>query len=643
MNLVVSEHDSCILSPNMASNLKYISQYSKNSEKRSFADDLTALMALDAPSERFLIELLKVQCRTAGADGGVLVRFGKQERFEVLAAYPPPKTKGVGPKWFSTVAKNARWIQDHGQTVIKQEISPEQTGDFSNRQVIIIPIKKENTVSGAAAFVVRIKKPGDITLYQDRLEITPFLINFYEMRWMVKDRHAALHRMGGVLELLSTVNQSRRFMSAAMALCNESATRWHCSRVSLGFLKGRYVHVRAMSHTDKFNRKMKLLQGIEAAMEECLDQDIEVIHPAPADETAISRAAAELSKDHGPAVVLSLPLRQDNEVPAVLTLERPPNRPFTLDEIEAIRLSCDLCAPRIVELEEYDRWFGARMVTSVRSGLSRFLGPKHTGLKVWAVLIFSLAIFLTFGRGEYRAESSFVFESTIHQVVVSPIDSFIKNVSVSPGNKVEAEKTVLGELDTSELRLKLAALKAEQLGYQKKIDASIRDRQTVESQIAQAKYDKVAAEISLLELNIRQATLRAPITGRIISEDLNRQIGAPVEKGQVLFEIAGIDSLRAELYVPEDLIADVHEGQKGELAAVGHPEQRIRFVVEVINPMADVVNNHNVFKVRARLMDSREWMRPGMEGTARISLGRKRYAWLGSRRLINWLRMKLWF
>ena len=627
----------------MASNLKYISQYSKSSEKQPFSDELAALMALDVPSERFLVELLNVQCRTTGVDGGVLIRFSKQDRFEVLAVYPPPRAKGVGAKWISTVAKYVRQIRDHGHTVIKPELSAKQTGDAPERQVIIIPIKKENSVTGAAAFVVRIKRPGDLMLCRDRLEITPFLINFYEMRWMVKDRYAALHRMGGVLELLSTVNQSRRFMSAAMALCNESAARWHCSRVSLGFLKGRYVHVRAMSHTDKFNRKMKLLQDIEAAMEECLDQDIEVIHPAPVDETAISRAAAGLSKDHGPAVVLSLPLRQDGEVPAVLTLERPPGHPFTLDEIEAIRLSCDLCAPRLMGLEEHDRWVGARMVSSARSGLKLFLGPKHTGLKVWALLIFSLGIFLTYGRGEYRAESSFVFESTIHQVVASPIDSFIKSVSVSPGNKVAAEKTILGELDTSELRLKLASLKAEQLGYQKKIAASIRDRQTVESQIAQAKYDKVAAEIRLLELNIRQATLRAPITGRIISEDLKRQIGAPVEKGQVLFEIAGIESLRAELYVPEDLIADVHEGQEGELAAVGHPEQRIRFVVEVINPMADVVNNHNVFKVRARLIDSREWMRPGMEGTARISLGRKGYAWLGSRRLINWLRMKLWF
>ena len=275
--------------------------------------------------------------------------------------------------------------------------------------------------------------------------------------------------------------------------------------------------------------------------------------------------------------------------------------------------------------------------------MGQLLGPKYTWLKVWAVLIFSLGTFLTFGKGEYRVESPFVFESTIHQVVASPIDTFIKSVSVTPGDEVEAGKTILGVLETSELRLKLAALKAEQLGYQKEIATSIRDRKTVESQIAQAHNDKVAAETRLLEQHIGQATLVAPITGRIISEDLKRQIGAPVEKGKILFEIASIESLRAELYVPEEFIADVSEGQEGELASVGHPDQRIRFVVERINPIADVLNQRNVFKVRARLLEQLKWMRPGMEGIAKISAGKKRCLWIGARRIVNWLRMKLWF
>jgi hypothetical protein len=55
-----------------------------------------------------------------------------------------------------------------------------------------------------------------------------------------------------------------------------------------------------------------------------------------------------------------------------------------------------------------------------------------------------------------------------------------------------------------------------------------------------------------------------------------------------------------------------------------------------------VVDHQNVFKVRVQLLEQRDWMRPGMEGIAKISVGKKRYVWLWSHRLTNWLRMKLW-
>jgi len=46
--------------------------------------------------------------------------------------------------------------------------------------------------------------------------------------------------------------------------------------------------------------------------------------------------------------------------------------------------------------------------------------------------------------------------------------------------------------------------------------------------------------------------------------------------------------------------------------------------------------------VRARLLEQHAWMRPGMEGIAKIMAGKKHYLWIGFHRLTNWLRMKLW-
>ncbi|MEI8197035.1 MAG: hypothetical protein WCI73_14140, partial [Phycisphaerae bacterium] len=108
-------------------------------------------------------------------------------------------------------------------------------------------------------------------------------------------RIADLERLRVAIETLSQVNDPDRFTAAAMSLCNQLAARWKAERTSLGFLKGRYVRLVALSHTEKFTRQMRLVQDLEATMEECLDQDVEIVHPATADVGFVSRATAHLA------------------------------------------------------------------------------------------------------------------------------------------------------------------------------------------------------------------------------------------------------------------------------------------------------------------------------------------------------------
>jgi multidrug resistance efflux pump len=170
----------------------------------------------------------------------------------------------------------------------------------------------------------------------------------------------------------------------------------------------------------------------------------------------------------------------------------------------------------------------------------------------------------------------------------------------------------------------------------------MRDNETAQAQIAQANADKAQAQIDLLNYQIGQANLISPIGGIVVKGDLKHQIGVPVKAGDVLFEVCPLEFLRAQLMFPEDLIFYIEVGQKGKLATASYPGQPIKFVVERINPMAEVVNQRNVFKVRVRLLETYPWMRPGMEGVAKVSVGKRRYIWIWTRKITNWIRMKLW-
>ena len=109
-------------------------------------------------------------------------------------------------------------------------------------------------------------------------------------------------------------------------------------------------------------------------------------------------------------------------------------------------------------------------------------------------------------------------------------------------------------------------------------------------------------------------------------------------------------ALRAELSVPEDQVSEMlsigqNNGRwKGILKTTSYPDRPIRFTVERINPIATVSGTKNAFKVRAIIepQDMQPWMRPGMEGLAKVEITKARYAWIWTHRLVNWVRMKLW-
>jgi len=508
-----------------------------------------------------LHNLLVVQCHLVSAWAGAVLRFDPAGRVEVLAAYPPLPKDSPAPVWLAQAVESGREL--------------------------------EHTDSAA------------IEAGREKLELTGSLLSMYQMRLLLQQRELNLHRLQLAMTVLAAVNMQEKFAGSAMALCNEVAAQWQADRVSLGLHKGRYIHLQAMSHTEKFSRKMQLVQDIESAMEECLDQDIEILTPA-------------------------------------VTIERTQDKPFSDDEVEALRLLSDLTTARLINLYERDRWFGARFAAWAKRGLAAVIGPKHTWLKLAVGGVLLAIILLTTLKGDYQADAPFVLQAATRQIISAPYDGFLASVSVQPGSKVQANQTLLGTLDDTELILQLASAQAERMALKKEASTKQRDGKTGEAQVALARAAKKSAEIDLLKYRLNQARIVSPISGTVVAGDLERQIGMPVKTGDRLFDVAPLETLRAELYVPEDSIAEVQAGQRGQLATTSYPNIHLDFTVEHVFPVAEVKDKRNVYRVRVKLGARPGWMKPGMEGVAKVRIGKRPYAWLWTRKMVNWIRMKFW-
>ncbi|MBF0623075.1 MAG: HlyD family efflux transporter periplasmic adaptor subunit, partial [Magnetococcales bacterium] len=130
----------------------------------------------------------------------------------------------------------------------------------------------------------------------------------------------------------------------------------------------------------------------------------------------------------------------------------------------------------------------------------------------------------------------------------------------------------------------------------------------------------------------------------IAEGDLKKMLGAPVQTGDVLFKVARLDQLYADLAVDERDIHEINTNQTGEIAFVGRPDHRFAISVARIRPMAEASDQGNQFHVRATIADDpAPWWRPGMSGVAKISAGDRVILWILTHRTVDFLRMALWW
>ncbi len=96
------------------------------------------------------------------------------------------------------------------------------------------------------------------------------------------------------------------------------------------------------------------------------------------------------------------------------------------------------------------------------------------------------------------------------------------------------------------------------------------------------------------------------------------------------------------LNVDERDIAEVASGQQGELALSAISGETMPFTVTKVTPVSVVEDGNNFLRVEARLGQSSERLRPGMEGIGKIHIERRKLAWIWTHRLVDWLRLWVW-
>lgn len=566
-----------------------------------------------------------------GEDGGAwryLCLWPEKSRGVIKAARLEAKIEEVAE---ASLLNRSAWAKD-GKV-------PDITG---NGVVVGVRLGLEEERAGVAVFLLDDASGLSTEEATTRLKLVADTPGAYQLGRVLDQAKTDVGRFADGLDLMVLLNEQKRYLAAAMTFCNEAASRYRCDRVSLGWLEGNYVRLQAISHMERFEKKMDVVQDLEAAMEEAVDQDEEILWPRPENSTAVSRHHESFAKGQGSRSMVSLPIRLDDGPAGVLTCERS-NEPFSEATIRGLRLLCDLVARRLGDLKEHDRWFGARMAAAMRRGLGRLLGVEHTFAKFAGLVVCGALAFLVFGKMPYRVEAPFILKTDDLVYLPAPFEGYIDEVRVEVGDLVK-EGDVLLRFDTRELLLEEATAIANQNRFTREAEKARAQRAAAEMKIAEALADQAKARLDLVRYHLSHAGVRAPFTGVVVEGDLKELHGTPVKKGDVLFKLARIEKMYVELEVDERDVHEVAADGTGEISFMSRPDLEFPVRVERVDPVAVARDERNVFLIRGAISgDAAPWWRPGMSGVAKVNVGDRNLLWILTHRTVDFLRLYFWW
>lgn len=453
------------------------------------------------------------------------------------------------------------------------------------------------TPFGAIAISLTVSNPLHAAVTRERLQLLMALAGALD--------EGGRHGLGALAAAalgagLAKPGQEAGLHAAAAALAQAMGQ----ARIVIGLARGGRIRRMGFSDQAVLARGSELVRMAGAALEEALDGQM-----PGAPRAAI---AAWSGRPNAPPVVFGA----SGQV--ALLIEGSGARP------EVAELLAKLLAPLALARPARARWAPSLRLSLVGA----------------AVLIAAAALL----PRDAVVEAGFVLEPAVKHAVTSPLDATLAESTIQPGDRVERGRTVLARLTTRETELELAAAIAKAQTERREADIARARGNPAQEQLALLAAERTVAQIALLEHRLSLAEIRAPADGVVISGDLRRSLGQAVTRGQLLFEIARPEALRAEILVPDERVARVAAGQTAVLAPASEPERRIPVTVTRLIPMAEMVQNRNVFRAVA-VAESPEalaGLRAGMEGQARITVGRTSWLLWALGDAVRAVRARLW-
>lgn len=408
--------------------------------------------------------------------------------------------------------------------------------------------------------------------------------------------------------------------------------------VSIGFIVRENVVCKAVSDAPRFDVRMALINAIESAMDEAVEQQTSV-------GSSLQLVAPGHSHEHLRSVTsgrdcYTVPIKFKETILGAITVMGV-SEGASREDVAWLEHVAEAAAPVLnLQLRE-NRSLLQRVQMRLLESWRAFSGREHTGRQLVAMVALLVFIGSLLFTGTHRVAARASLEGSDKQMITAPTTGFVLEAVARAGDTVE-QGDVIARLDDRELLVKQRQWHAEIDKLEKAYSQALAESNRTELSLLRAQRAEFNAELALVEQQLERNVIKAPFSGVLVAGDLSQQLGAPVEAGETLFEITSLDSWRLLVDVDEHEVADIETGQSGYIRLASMPDHGYAMTVREIMPVALSRDGETVFRLEATITEQDERLRPGMQGVAKIDVGRSPYLWLWTHRLVKRARIWLW-
>lgn len=462
------------------------------------------------------------------------------------------------------------------------------------------------------------------------------------MAGLVADKARRIEQLNTLLDISREITSTLDIEKVLSTLAQMMTMIVTCRRAAVALVVNGAPVLRASSEPD-FNPNAASADPLAPVLRWALEARVPVNvsrGELEEDEEAVGRSVLlpYLSREGGPRGVFLAPLRDDQGVLGHLVIDGDADRPpVGDDDDELVTILANQATVALRNAELYQR---VPMINVLEPLLKKKRGDStpsrsrrvRLGVAAALLVLGALLPLPTWVAGDAAVRPARLAD------LRAPNEGIVEDILVREGQRVQAGE-ILGRLRREELEVHASDVRAraERLEAEAAHALLAGDMGLYSARVAE--LDLCAEELRFIQERLEETVFLAPADGIVLTERVERLVGARLGRGETLLQLADLDTMEVDVLVSEVDVLRLTPGSDARLKVYSHPGRTFVGRVARLAPRAD---EPGMFRVVLLVDQAGGDLKPGMSGRAHIETPARPMLVNALGPVVRWFRLRFW-